>query len=1291
MIENCQNPRKSLNKAFLKVKPTRLEMEYFKKNLVLLLDGLDITESEEHNKNDLADFLRNTFYQRRYYINTKDRADLVIHNGSDSKSTPGVLVEVKKPGNKTEMVRKDDLKAKAFYELILYYLRERISNANLDIKHLIATNVYEWFIFDAVWFEKTFAQNKAFVNQFTDFDQGRLSGTSTDFFYTSIAAPFVKGIESEIPFTWFDFRDYEKPLRNANKADDARFISLYKVLSPEHLLKLPFVNDSNTLDKSFYSELLHIIGLSETKSGSKKLIQRKKEGQRDPGSLIENTIVQLDTRDKISRLSKPALYGESQQERLFNVSLELVITWLNRILFLKLLEAQLIRYHKGDPEYAFLKCDRVNGFDDLDNLFFRVLARKPDERDPEMAKLFSRIPYLNSSLFEPTELEQVTIFISNLQDQALIPILSSTVLKDNNGKRRTGKLPGLQYLFEFLDAYDFAGEGSEDIQEDNKTLINASVLGLIFEKINGYKDGSFFTPGFITMYMCRETIRRAVVQKFNDAKGWKCETLDQLYDKIEDRQEANKIINSLRICDPAVGSGHFLVSALNEIIAIKSDLKILTDRNGKRLKEYRVEVANDELVVTDEEGDLFEYIPGNNESQRIQEALFHEKQTIIENCLFGVDINPNSVKICRLRLWIELLKNAYYKEPPSKDPEISPFRQCAISPAEWELETLPNIDINIKCGNSLISRYSFDADIRQALKNSKWSIESYRTAVMTYRNATSKEEKRAMERLIESIKVDFETEVAANDKRLVQLRKLNGDLFNLTQQTTLFDQAKKEKEEWNKKVKDLTAKIQKVETELEEIKNNKIYENAFEWRLEFPEVLNDEGDFVGFDVVIGNPPYIRQEEIKEQKSFLAGTYATYSGTADLYVFFVEKGFEILKWKGDFCYILPNKWMQTGYGKPLRTLLLENQMLSVVDFGDLQVFDEATTYPCILSVSRQQPSKSFVSASVKTLKFDHGFFEHIKAVAGSVSTRDLAHDTWVIGSSHDQKIINRLATLFPSLSEFTGGLAYRGILTGLSEAFIIDQATKNKLIHEDNRSAELIRPFLLGRNLKPWVSAEPSNWLILIPKGFTIKRNLPESSPYRINEPQPRYGNMSDVEAWAWFNSIYPAIAVHLSKFEGKARVRQDQGDFWWELRACDYYHKFLLPKIMYQKFQVKPCFSFNKNGVFCNDSMWIIPTNDKVLLAILNSKMGWWLISKYCTAIQNGYQLIWKYFGQIPIPEICDKNISELIIDRVDQIMLLKTIDSFSNTTTLEKEIDSLVYELYGLTEEEIRIVEGKS
>ena len=766
-------PRKALNKAFLKVKPNRSEIELFKTHLITLLDRINDSESEEFHKNLISDFLKDTYYKQNHFINTKGRNDLVIHNGPNANSTVGVIIEAKKPTNKTEMVTTQNLNVKAFQELVLYYLRERITDKNLEVKHLIVTNVNEWFIFDATTFDRLFAQNKKFVQQFTDFEAGRLADTTTDFFYKQIAEPFIESITSEIEFARFSFQDYQKVLRNPDKTDDILLIALFKLLSPEHLLKLPFANDSNTLDKKFYSELLHIIGLTETKKGSKKLIERNKKGERNSGTILEDTIIQLDSLDKLSRLEKPSLFGKTEEERLFNVALELSITWMNRILFLKLLEAQLITYNKGDQSHSFLNLNKIKSFDDLNALFFQVLARKHENRNQDVKKAFEKVPYLNSSLFEPTDLEHSMFLISNLSDDKLIPVFSQTVLKDEHGKKITGNLNTLEYLLAFLNAYDFGAEGGEEIQEENKTLINASVLGLIFEKINGYKDGSFFTPGFITMYMCRETIRKAVVQKFSqEFPDYKINRIEDIYDLIPQkisRKKANEVVNSLKICDPAVGSGHFLVSALNELIAIKNDLKILEDREGKSLHRYEVEVVNDELIVTDEEGELFEYNPNNKESQRVQETLFHEKQTIIENCLFGVDINPNSVKICRLRLWIELLKNAYYLKSSSPNlGEVSEGRrgQEPVNNSELrELETLPNIDINIKCGNSLVSSFAIDADLKQALKKSKWTINSYRMAVSTYRNAENKEQKREMERLINEIKDNFRVEITNNDPK----------------------------------------------------------------------------------------------------------------------------------------------------------------------------------------------------------------------------------------------------------------------------------------------------------------------------------------------------------------------------------------------------------------------------------------------------------------------------------------------------------------------------------------------
>jgi type II restriction/modification system DNA methylase subunit YeeA len=1257
-------PRKALNKAFLKVKPNRTEIESFKTNLIQLLDRINDKESEEFHKNLVIDFLKKTYYDPNHFVNTKSRNDLVIHNTNSASGTVGVIVEAKKPTNKTEMLKASapgdtqeqmlsKINVKAFQELVLYYLRERITQKNIEIKYLIATNINEWFIFDAHIFEKHFAQNKELVRKFIDFENGSSGGKTTDFFYEQIAKPFIAEIKHDIEFTYFDIREYEKPLRNDDRKDDNKLISLFKLLSPEHLLKLPFANDSNSLDKRFYGELLHIIGLTETKDGGKKLIERNKEGERNTGSFLENAIIQLDSLDKISRLENPSQFGANLQERLFNVGIELSITWINRILFLKLLEAQLITYHKGDKSYEFLSLDKIKDYDDLNSLFFQVLARKQNERNEDIKGLFAKVPHLNSSLFEPTEIEHSTLFISQLSNDKTIPIYSSTVIKDDKGKRRTGNINPLEYLFEFLNAYDFASEGSEEIQEDNKTLINASVLGLIFEKINGYKDGSFFTPGFITMYMCRETIRKAVVQKFNESKGWKCSDIYSLYDKIEDRNEANKIINDLKICDPAVGSGHFLVSALNEMIAIKSDLKILQDREGRRLKEYHFEVVNDELIVTDEDGELFEYNPTNNESQRIQETLFHEKQTIIENCLFGVDINPNSVKICRLRLWIELLKNAYYKNAT-------------------ELETLPNIDINIKCGNSLISRYPLDSDLRKILKSSKWTIDSYRLAVATYRNAKDKDVKHEMEKLILNIKQDFTSEIRKNDPYKTRIDKLANELYNKFTGNFLFEPlipfGKNEKELEKKRKKEqekLEIEITQLTKKIDEIKSNKIYENAFEWRFEFPEVLDDNGDFVGFDVVIGNPPYIRQEEFSGIKPYLQSQFETYAGTADLYVFFVERGIQILRQKGNFIYILPNKWMRAGYGAALRKWVDSFAVRSIVDFGDLPVFDEATTYPCILHIEKTNSTeKKFSTAKIETLDFPEGLNKYIKTNSYQVNQSLLSSGGWTLSNDQKQQLLEKIKKAGIPLGEYVNGKIYYGIKTGLNEAFVIDKTTRDRLIAEDPASEEIIKPFLAGRDIKRYQQPQSDKYLIFTRRGIEIEK--------------------------------YPSVKNHLAQFQERLEPKpidyngnnwsgRKTGSYkWYEIQdAVDYYDEFENSKVMLPDISLKCQAVIDETQFYCVNTAYIIPGLSYSDLGILNSKFVLFFYANLTQTIRGGYfRFIRQYLEQIPFIK------TTILDEKVSQIIDIKKANPSADTAVLESEIDHSVYQLYNLTAEEIAIIE---
>jgi len=1209
-----KTPSKSVSPAWLKVKPNKAQFEAFKIKLTELVEQIENSpsESEEHHKNHISDFLKYAFKFPAYFINTSERIDLAVHNGKSATDSVGVILEVKRPANQAEMPTLDNLNGRAMQELVLYYLRERlrIMGKNYAVKHLVITNGFEWFIFDAQVFEKAFANNSALVKQFNEFEAGRLSGNTTNFFYKEIAKTAIEKM-GEVEFTHFDLRD---------KRSDKQTIALCKVFSPEHLLKLPFANDSNSLNKDFYSELLHIIGLIEVKNGSKKLIQRKKEGERNRASLLENAISKMDALDKLRNFENPKVYGDTPQEQLFNVGLELAITWVNRVLFLKLLEAQLLAYHKEDKSYAFLNIQRIRSFDDLDGLFFEVLARKPAERAAEIQKTFAKVPYLNSSLFETTEIERKVLNIGNLSGELTLPLFSSTVLKDGKGKRRTGELNTLEYLFAFLDAYDFASEGTDELKDDSKALINASVLGLIFEKINGYKDGSFFTPGFITMYMCRETLRRAVVQKFNEVKGWACKDIDELEDKIEAgaeaRAEANAIINSLKICDPAVGSGHFLVSALNELIAIKAELGVLQDAEGKRLKNYSIQIINDELLVQDEEGDEFSYNPSNPESARIQKTLFNEKQTLIENCLFGVDINPNSVKICRLRLWIELLKNAYYN-------------------ADGQLETLPNIDINIKVGNSLISRFALDADLKDALKKSKLSLTDYRKAVDTYRNASSKEQKREMERLIEKIKNDFRSEILYHDPKSKKLENLRTELKVLELPQTLLEETAKEKKERKQKQAKLKLQFNKLDAEIEAIKHNKIYENAFEWRFEFPEVLNDDGAFIGFDVVIGNPPYVfaRENFTDAERQCFNANYALAAYQLNLYILFLERGTHLLKPRGGLAYITPNNWLTINSARVVREFVLHQSDISVINFY-AKVFEDASVDTSILMFEKGNHApalKLYESSGADTLTLVHEtqpdyFLAQRDAIINIAAFR--------AGSTHGLLgKIEASAQPLDAVADVKVGLGAYGLGKGIP--IQTETMIEKRIYHSMCKEADDWFPYLEGKD----VSRYQLGW-----SGEYLKHGN------HLREPR---------RDWGLFSS----------------------------------------PRILVRQIPSAPPYSIHAcytTDTLLNDrnSMNIVNIQDAplFLLGLLNSRlMTFWFVHKF-GKLQRGVfpQFKVNELAQFPIA-VANEAQKQAISQRVEKILVDKKIDLKADTAVLDKEIDQLVYALYDLTPEEIAIVEGSA
>lgn len=929
-----------------------------------------------------------------------------------------------------------------------------------------------------------------------------------------------------------DLKRFEKNIGSEDILNNKYFVSAYKLFSPVHLLKQPFKSDHNTLNKNFYKELLYIMGVEEIVDKETHKIIRLKENKQDY-SLLEQTYAKLEDYSSVT-----------DEEKRFETALGLVLIWVNRILFLKLLESQLKSFNI-DTDVKFLNTEHINDYDGLNDLFFKVLAKPLKERSKELDMQFPNVPYLNSSLFEMSKIEETYFAVSGIRFGEM-EIYKQTVLKDDKGRKRTGKIKTLDYFLSFLDAYDFGAEHSSEnslIHENSKTLINASVLGLIFEKINGYKDGSFFTPGYITQYICHKTLRRAVVDKFNKLKGWNCADFEDLKDRIEYGQrevriEANQIINSIKICDPAVGSGHFLVSALNELIAIKSELGVLQDRQEqpKRIKDYDVRVEQDELVISDEDGDYFKYNPSDTTSQRIQEALFEEKQEIIENCLFGVDLNPKSVEICRLRLWIELLKNAYY------------YRN---EDGKRVLQTLPNIDINIKCGNSLASNHPVCIGRKvNNIDGAQASIRDYKWYVREYKRCRSKALKRKVNDNITLIK-----------SKLLPTRQYN--LFEENISANFRD-------EYN------------------------IKKQTLEWMIEFPEVLSDDGTFEGFDVIIGNPPYINLEKLKVDSSIYASmhridekgitqkTYQTHDSQGDLYTLFIERGLHLLRNGGHLSYIVPNKWEKVKYGRPFE-LFLNKNLYQLIDFGNNQIFEDATTYTCIIRMKKEQ-NRGTLSHSLLNIINPETLVDSIEECNEVFETSLIDNGIWTISSRYSFDMISKCKKQMSTLGKYVGGESYRGILTGLSSAFILSKVEADQIINKDVTSKKVLRPFLQGRGLKSYVQAIPGSFLIFIPKGFTAQG----MSINRDIEPLP-----AEEKAWEWFKNSYPAISERLEPFKNKAKKRTDKGDYWWELRACAYYDKFAEPKIFYQKFQVKPCFIYDENNIFFNDSMWFLSVSDK--------------------------------------------------------------------------------------------------
>ncbi|WP_441704712.1 type IIG restriction enzyme/methyltransferase [Helicobacter pylori] len=1257
MIKFAHIPLKDFIKKHNPQEPKKETIENFEKEINSLLENAKGQDGEEFQKNEINSFLRKVY---DYKSNTNKKVDSAIY--VDGKAW--VLIEVKALNNRNEFPKnRENPLSKAFCQMVFYFLKE-IENNN-SLKHAIICNAHEFFLFDCKDLLNLFQNDKEIKKLHKNCTSKEGTDPKTKRFYSDLEEYLKKDFKGELRYTYF----------NLNSDDSKELPLIYQVLSHEVLLKQKKTLDANTLNKDFYEELLYILGLEEQNDKGKILIKPSR------------------TKNSLSDALKKE-YNNLDDEEV----MALLIAWNNRILFLRLLESLLISFKHF--EKPFLTTENFKDFNTLNTLFFEVLAKKNNERYKEIKedKILGKIPYLNSSLFDKTPLELKGHEIQLLNNEPL-EIYPKSILKKDKDYQEKEDFSLLEYLFTFLHVYDFTTT-PKDIKDNKNTsesrLINPSVLGLVFEKLNGYKEGSFYTPSFITSYMCKESIEPIVLDKFNQKYNIECEDLKELKNylknsyKEDKRKEYLQVLLALRICDPAVGSGHFLVSALNEMVRIAYELGLIASLP----LDATLELENDEILIKFSNKPFIYTRPSSEKEQshQIQKELFELKKSIIENCLFGVDINLNSCEITKLRLWIELLKYSYYIFEEGKNTNT--------------LETLPNIDINIKCGNSLIFNFPLNSKltIGQTLefsKNLKAEIKEYKNSVMFYKEGLGEkakilqniaklksliinyfiEQHQAKRHLKESLKAfiseygdgifDIST---AFGMEMLKIARHKDNNYKFVPTLT-----KKQPSPIGVEANRLLIKIKECYETLENLKNSK----TLEWRFEFPEVLDDEGNFLGFDCIIGNPPYIRQEQIKEIKPLLQKQYQDfYNSTADIYTYFFALSYRLLKEKGFNTFITSNKYARAKYGAKLRELLLKKTtIISYMELNALKVFESAAVDTSIMSFIKQDPPKESGFKYYEPTPDDKNDLKSTPSLP--MKQNALSTESFIFANATLLDLRDKMESVGTPLKDWDIQINY-GIKTGANEAFIITTEKREEILNacktqeEKKRTETLIKPILRGKDIKKYSYEWAGEWVINTHNGYTsnLKFKIPPI----------------DIEK-------YPALKSHLDSHYDTIATRSDQGDTPYHLRNCAYLEDFEKEKIVYGEIVQEPRFYLDSGecelGYFYAEATSFILTGEhlRYLLGMLHSKLITFAFKTFYAGGglgESGYRYKKAFIERLSIPKITPQNqkLADKITDGAKAILALKEKDPKANTQKLEKEIDALVYQLYNLTDEEIKIIE---
>lgn len=1199
--ESIEAALKRFDERYYKLRLDKVILESFGNNLLSYMKQINFAvknnETEEHIKNIVNRFLKATFYSDpKFEINAYKRVDSAIMYNNILYA----ILEMKKPANKTEMVLEDDINRKALWEIVYYYLCETRDvsgkkvkiNYDSEIRRLIITDSRTWVLINAQDLDKLC---EGYIEKlFYKFENNQLPYRDVNKFYGALSEYFSQiDITEKLRYVYFEIdKMYSKK---------SNWQYLFKIFKRDYLLKDGYkqIAKTHVLNGKFYQELLYLMGLKEAKVDKKNVIII------DPsvkGSLANQVYsILIEEKERPEDLAKEETF-------------EIVLVWINRLLFIKLFEGQLISFNGDCLEYRILDNDKIRDFQEVQYLFFDVLGKR-ERDDTPFLKQFEQVPYLNSSLFERYEVETKYVNIREIKNESIKKKKASVL-----GKKSPDNIPLLEYIIDFLNAFSFTAQNvNEDEKITSSEIIDASVLGLIFEKINGYKEGSFYTKSFVTEYICQETIENTVIDKLNKEFMWHCKTIDDVKFAMDTNSFAqikriNEIIDSLKICDPAVGSGHFLVSALNRIIALKKELGVLLKYDGKTpFREYEIAVIDDVLCVFDGQGREFKYEPNDFLSQSIQKTLFIEKRKIIENCLFGVDINQNAVAICQLRLWIELLKNAYYEN--------------------GVMETLPNIDINIKCGNSLIHKIQFQVGQSIGTKDAGFSksdqalIKDYKATVKKYHSASDKREKHELKNIVSKIKDNLHMAC----QQLVM--KAKGNQLYLAYDTNYALD---------------------------------IYKDSFEWALEFPEIISEKGTFLGFDCIIGNPPYIRVQELShEDIDYYKNNYSTAWKRIDISTMFIELSYRLIPQNAYASFITSNQFLTTEYGRQIRQFILQNKYANkIIDFMDLPVFDGALTYVSIFFFQKNRLNRSMEYYKVPKLPF----IVPNKEQYSNIEYQLLNDDIWNLETMKYKTIFDSIEHHAPELITKYAKPSY-GLVTGKDEVLMFD------LSQQEDIEEDILLPVVRAQGCSRYGKAFPNK---------------------KVLYPYKRQGEdtviMSSVEMMHDYPKAWDYLAAHEQELKDRKDSRSTYADRedWYGLVRFGQLTTFQKCKIVtpgevkHNKF----CLDFTQSGFTGARVFAISVISDEVdiryVLAILNSKLIEFFLHHVASRKAGGYySYSTSVLERIPLA-IADNQ--QPFIELVEQIMDLN--DKGQETDNLEQKIDEMVYELYGIDDEGKNLIE---